>query len=166
MQTPPALPSLSGVLNFRDMGGLRAPTGVEVISLPVTDPAGTGAEIGEMLMSGDNDRIVARFGDGWAIEEARGNTVAQAVEPEKHEAYAAFIDHVLEADGPVLFHCSAGKERAGWAATVLGMALGVDDDLGPSRDGYLADALGVGPDARDQLCARYLVSSTALTDLG
>ena len=29
---------------------------------------------------------------------------------------------------PVLFHCTAGKDRTGWAATVLLLAAGVDED--------------------------------------
>ncbi len=42
--------------------------------------------------------------------------------------YATFLRHVLEADRPVLFHCSAGKDRAGWAATLIGIALGVPEE--------------------------------------
>ncbi|MGH1504624.1 MAG: tyrosine-protein phosphatase [Acidimicrobiales bacterium] len=185
MQPASNLPALSGVLNFRDMAGLRGrlegqpaviapgrllrsghlaaatdddvealaglglhsvvdfrqdvdkrgdggddrlPDGVRLIENPVPDPAGAGAEIRELLMSGDTDRINARYGNGQAAELAKGHAVAQATEPDKHAVYAAFLAHLLEADGPVLFHCSAGKDRAGWAATVAGMALGVDDD--------------------------------------
>ena len=29
---------------------------------------------------------------------------------------------------PALFHCSAGKDRAGWAGTVVLLTLGVDED--------------------------------------
>ncbi len=175
------LPTLSGVLNFRDMAGLRGdggviapgrllrsghlatatdddldalaalglrsvvdfrqdvdrrgdggadrlPDGVALVEIPVPDPAGAAAEIRELLMSGDADRINARYGGGRAARDAAAHAVAQATEPDKHEVYAAFLAHLLEADGPVLFHCSAGKDRAGWAATVAGMALGVDDD--------------------------------------
>lgn len=41
--------------------------------------------------------------------------------------YGRFIDLVLEAgDGAVLWHCSAGKDRAGMASALLLTALGVD----------------------------------------
>ena len=36
-----------------------------------------------------------------------------------------FFDHLLQADGPVLFHCTAGKDRTGWLAALLLLALGV-----------------------------------------
>lgn len=181
MDDTSTLPTLSGVLNFREMGGLRAadgtvrhgqllrsghlatatdddvaalgslglhsivdfrqdvdrrgdgghdrvPEGVELIELPVADPAGVGKEIREVLMSGDAERISARYGNGRAAQEALDNAVGLAVEPDAHATFGAFLAHVVASDGPVLWHCSAGKDRAGWAATVLGMALGVDDD--------------------------------------
>ena len=41
----------------------------------------------------------------------------------------SFLATVADAETrPVLWHCSAGKDRAGWAATLLGLALGVPDD--------------------------------------
>lgn len=176
------LPSLDGVLNFRDMGGLRAaegatvvarqllrsghlaeatdadlaalgplgidavvdfrqdadrdgdggadrlPNGARQVLLPVADPGGQGETFRRLLMSGDNEAINARYGGGAAHQQARDQTAAQATEPAKQEVYARFLRHVVDADGPTLFHCSAGKDRAGWAATLLGIALGVDDD--------------------------------------
>ncbi len=115
---------------------------------------------------------------------------------------------MVDAEQPLLFHCSAGKDRAGWAATLVGIALGIgDDDLmehyllsnvhrpveqrleyyrgrgidaevmlpflrvdesylqgaldavdasWPSREAYLADALGFGADDIERLRASYL----------
>jgi protein-tyrosine phosphatase len=39
--------------------------------------------------------------------------------------YAEFFDHLLHSEGPVVFHCTAGKDRTGWAAALLLLALGV-----------------------------------------
>lgn len=44
-------------------------------------------------------------------------------------AFAAFFRHLLQADGPVVFHCTAGKDRTGFAAALLLLALGVPRDL-------------------------------------
>jgi protein-tyrosine phosphatase len=39
--------------------------------------------------------------------------------------FAQMFDHLLQADGAVLFHCTAGKDRTGFAALLLLSALGV-----------------------------------------
>ncbi|THT95391.1 tyrosine-protein phosphatase [Lampropedia puyangensis] len=40
--------------------------------------------------------------------------------------YSAFFDTLLATDSPILFHCTAGKDRTGFAAALLLEALGVD----------------------------------------
>lgn len=35
---------------------------------------------------------------------------------------------ILEADGPVLFHCTAGKDRTGWISALLQLTAGVDSE--------------------------------------
>jgi protein-tyrosine phosphatase len=50
-----------------------------------------------------------------------------------------FSDLADGATMPALFHCSAGKDRTGWAAAALQLFLGVPDDL------VLADYLLSGP---------------------
>ncbi|WP_280347435.1 tyrosine-protein phosphatase [Nocardia neocaledoniensis] len=47
--------------------------------------------------------------------------------PGANEAFAAVLRDIIAADGAgVLFHCSAGKDRTGWASAVLLTLLGVD----------------------------------------
>jgi protein-tyrosine phosphatase len=46
--------------------------------------------------------------------------------PDARDQYNAFFRILLEAEGPVLFHCSAGKDRTGVAAALLLSALGVE----------------------------------------
>ena len=191
-----------------DGGDNRAAPGVEIIHMPMVDSSGHSGEIREVLMSGDRQRMIDNYGDGKAHQMAIDGAVAQAREPEKREVYARFIDHVATTDAPLLFHCSAGKDRAGWAATVIDMALGVNDDdlvehyllsnvhrspesrrayyesrgidvdvvmpfLGvhadyitgalaavdedfSSREAYLTEGLGFGPERVEQLRAKYL----------
>jgi protein-tyrosine phosphatase len=43
-------------------------------------------------------------------------------------AYSQLFALLVATDAPVLFHCTAGKDRTGWAAAVLLSLLGVDDD--------------------------------------
>ena len=40
--------------------------------------------------------------------------------------YARFFQHLIEQPTPVVFHCTAGKDRTGFAAALLLSALGVD----------------------------------------
>jgi protein-tyrosine phosphatase len=42
--------------------------------------------------------------------------------------FAALFGHVLESDGPLVFHCTAGKDRTGFAAALILLALGVPED--------------------------------------
>lgn len=50
------------------------------------------------------------------------------VEDNAHR-FAAFLRLVAEAEGPVVFHCTAGKDRTGFAAALLLAALGADMDV-------------------------------------
>lgn len=42
--------------------------------------------------------------------------------------YRKFFDILIETDGCVLWHCSAGKDRAGMAAALVELVLGVDEE--------------------------------------
>jgi protein-tyrosine phosphatase len=42
--------------------------------------------------------------------------------------FAEFFAHLLASDQPTVFHCTAGKDRTGFAAALLLKAVGVDDD--------------------------------------
>ncbi|PXX54107.1 protein-tyrosine phosphatase [Nocardia tenerifensis] len=48
--------------------------------------------------------------------------------PGANEGFAAVLHDIIDTDGAVLFHCTAGKDRTGWTAAVLLTLLGVDRD--------------------------------------
>lgn len=55
--------------------------------------------------------------------------------------YGEFLRGVLDAEGGVLWHCSQGKDRAGWGTAFLLAALGADrktivEDFGLSNESY------------------------------
>ncbi|WP_371777943.1 tyrosine-protein phosphatase [Streptomyces sp. NBC_01438] len=83
------------------------------------------------------------LGDGRA-EEIFAETYRQMVlSPRAAAAYRAFVDTVADsAAGPVLFHCTAGKDRTGWAAALLLLLLGA------SRDTVRVEYLAVNPVVR------------------
>ncbi len=43
--------------------------------------------------------------------------------------FAGLFAHLLENDAPLVFHCTAGKDRTGFAAALILMALGVSRDV-------------------------------------
>ncbi len=127
---------LTAIVDFRsdidrrgDGGPNRIPDGPDYLQLEMVDTGGNGALLRTTLMSGDQALIEERFGGGRAEELAGLFVTDMALDETKQRVFSRFLRVILEADGgPVLWHCSAGKDRAGWAATVLGMALGVPDD--------------------------------------
>ena len=43
--------------------------------------------------------------------------------------FATLFEHLLESDAPLVFHCTAGKDRTGFAAALILMALGVPREV-------------------------------------
>ncbi|MFF4342749.1 tyrosine-protein phosphatase [Kitasatospora sp. NPDC001540] len=93
-------------------------------------------ELRRALGSGDPTAVHAALGDG------RGAALMTAMyrwfvtDPVARSRFGAVLRLIAEADGaPVLFHCTAGKDRTGWTAALLLTALGVD------REGVRADYL-------------------------
>lgn len=82
--------------------------------------------------------------------------------------YGMFLRGVLNAKGGVLWHCSQGKDRAGWASGFLLAALGASRenfeatlDLIDQRYGslseYIENQLGFSKEEQQQLRTKYLV---------
>ena len=81
-------------------------------------------------------QLPALFAAGRVDEFARLDLMGEMLAVYRHlvldrsaqAAYAAFVRTVLDPERtPVLFHCTAGKDRTGWAATILLLAAGVDE---------------------------------------
>jgi protein-tyrosine phosphatase len=107
-------------------GADRLPPGVDSLRLPMPDPA-QGRSIREILEGAQPDELEARLGGGKAEALMRGS--AAGLVRERREPYAQFLRTLAKADAvPALFHCSAGKDRAGWAGSVVLLTLGVPED--------------------------------------
>jgi protein-tyrosine phosphatase len=53
----------------------------------------------------------------------------RALVNDQSHRFAEFFEHLLETDAPVVFHCTAGKDRTGFAAALILLALGVPREL-------------------------------------
>lgn len=98
--------------------------------------------------------------------------------PDCQESFAKFFREVLSADGPILWHCTQGKDRTGLSTAFLLHALGADKstimyDFNLTNDYYANDIdtldymvakLGGGPE--EFACIRTLVgvNSVLFTD--
>jgi len=212
---------LAAVIDFRadidregDGGPDRLPDGPDYLQMPMSDVDAVGEGLRETLMSGDQALIDERFGNGRADELASEFVTNLAMMEQHQETFGRFLRTVADVtarDRALMWHCSAGKDRAGWASTLVGMALGVEEDalvehyeasnihrpvedrlayyaergidaeiMRPflmvhgdylrnglqvvdatwgSREAYLDEALGFGPEAVAQLRERLIVTS-------
>jgi protein-tyrosine phosphatase len=62
------------------------------------------------------------------------------------DRFARLFQLLLHSDAPLVFHCTAGKDRTGWAAALILRALGVSRDE-VMEDYLLTNALYQGPAA-------------------
>lgn len=87
------------------------------VALPIIPSA--GARMREAIAGG---RMTPEVAHEMMVETYRGFV-------EEHtQVFGAFLGEVLRAgDRPVVFHCTAGKDRTGFAAALLLSALGADD---------------------------------------
>ena len=92
---------------------LPDPPGFTVIDIPVLDD-GNKALVGEIM-----DRIESGNFDGFDPNQAM-LTANRQFASEFTPQFREFVHTVLQADGaPIVWHCSAGKDRSGFAAAIL-----------------------------------------------
>ncbi|MET8374737.1 tyrosine-protein phosphatase [Streptomyces microflavus] len=91
----------------------------------------------------DPDEAEHMLGGGRAEELFAETYRKMVLSPGAAAAYRAFLETAADPGArPVLFHCTAGKDRTGWAAAVLLMILGA------SRETVRSDFLAVNPAVR------------------
>jgi protein-tyrosine phosphatase len=95
----------------------RLPDRVEAVWQPIAGEGLDPAELRDRLLSGE---VEARQAAAWLVE---GN---RAFVTEFREVYARFLRDLADpANLPTLFHCTAGKDRAGFAAALVLLSLDV-----------------------------------------
>jgi len=150
------------VLDFRSAhdidleGPDRLAPGVECIALPTGDPASAN-DVRTLIKEGNLETLHEHFGGDRAHAYMRQG--AAAMVKERNDSFAGFLQHLAKPDCPAaLFHCSAGKDRAGWAASCVLIALGVElddviDHYLVSNDTYDPFKQGVWSDKNAELAA-------------
>ncbi|MGK0169976.1 MAG: protein-tyrosine phosphatase [Gammaproteobacteria bacterium] len=112
-------------LNVRYVCDLRY--GPERAREPSRLPAGV-----DVLHVGLADRPDASFADSLELEQRNEDRALEYLTANYrqyphlyHQAYRTVLNRLLEGNGAVVFHCTAGKDRAGLTAVMVLMALGV-----------------------------------------
>ncbi len=70
--------------------------------------------------------------------------------------FAELFGHLLESDAPLVFHCTAGKDRTGFAAALILQALGVPRQV-VMQDYLLTNALFVMPHSPPALAPKEVL---------
>lgn len=119
-------------VDFRGPGDIEAdghnrmPPGSRLVSIPMFDPAGAN-DIRTMLSEGTAAEIEAAFGGGRAHDAMLRGAIALVTQPDRVAGYSLMMRALIDAETPSVIHCSAGKDRTGWGATLLLLLLGVNE---------------------------------------
>lgn len=102
---------------------------IEVADWPVTVPASdTARRLSLAVRTGASARLLMAEASAPVDHAAATAAMTEAYRDFVRlnaDTFAAFLRAVVSAPGPVLFHCTAGKDRTGFAAALLLAALGV-----------------------------------------
>jgi protein-tyrosine phosphatase len=119
------------VIDFRgpgdkeEEGHNRLPAGVRELCIPMYDPA-RGNDPRVVLYSAPPDEVARVYPPGRAFEQMLAASESFVTNADRTRQYGEMLRAIIDADGaPVLIHCSAGKDRTGWGAAVVHLALGV-----------------------------------------
>ena len=116
--------------DIKSEGADRVPNGVTHHHVPIFDDGGSGERLRDMIMRGDLNELREQFGDGKSHQLALDGAAGFAENPDRMASFATAMAIVTNPDNwPLLWHCSAGKDRAGWVGTSVLLAAGATPDV-------------------------------------
>ncbi|NUU23776.1 MAG: tyrosine-protein phosphatase [Streptomycetaceae bacterium] len=129
--------NLRTVVDFRGTqeiahdGADRVPAGVAVVNTPVLDASGDAftEAVTQAIATGDNAKLREVLGDGKATQMMiqGGHSIVSG--PAARAGFAEALRRVADTGQvPLLFHCTAGKDRTGWMSALLLTVAGVPQD--------------------------------------
>jgi protein-tyrosine phosphatase len=134
----------------------HVPAGVRYLHLDVLAEMTPQAAAGQAKLMSDPHAFAQAFGDFDAVEQMCSTYRDLVAGDSARAGYGTFLRALLAADGaPLLVHCTAGKDRTGWATTILLLVAGVEVQA------VRAEHLAVNPAVRDAFAPvleRYLAT--------
>ena len=110
------------------------PKGISYIEMPISVDGAMRSKI-EAVLKGETDKEVESF-----LIDANREFVTNYT-----DVYENFLRGLIDEDAPTLFHCTAGKDRAGFAAAISLIALGV------SREDVIEDYMKTNAFTEDRI---------------
>jgi protein-tyrosine phosphatase len=92
------------------------------------DPAAAN-DIRLILSSASPAEMEATFGGGRAHEAMVRGAIALVTQDDRRAGYGLMLRTIIDADTPSVIHCSAGKDRTGWGASLMLLLLGVPEPV-------------------------------------
>ncbi|WP_330254537.1 tyrosine-protein phosphatase [Nocardia sp. NBC_00565] len=141
----------------------KLPASIRRTEQPVYDPANDFYVMVSRLIQGGPAAQQAALGDGKAAQIMRDYYGWFVSNPSARAQFAQAFKDIASAQGAVLYHCTAGKDRTGWMTAILMSAL--DVPKGQIYHDFLDsnDNLAAGNKALlDGLVAQGLVTDRAL----
>lgn len=103
----------------------KAPASIPVQSLPVYDPANDFyVFFGKAVQSGPEYQQQV-LGDGKGAQYMADYYRWMVTDATSRAQFATALKEIANNSGPVLYHCTAGKDRTGWMTAILMSALNV-----------------------------------------
>ena len=93
------------------------PKGIDYVEMPIAVDGAMRPQI-EAILKGETNKDMKSF-----LIEANKEFITDYA-----DVYSKFLKDLIANKGPTLFHCTAGKDRAGFAAAITLIALGVSKD--------------------------------------
>ena len=93
------------------------PEGINYVEMPISVDGAMRSKI-EAVLKGETNKEVKSF-----LIDANKEFVSNY-----SGVYEEFLRNLIDDEGPALFHCTAGKDRAGFAAAITLIALGVSKE--------------------------------------
>jgi protein-tyrosine phosphatase len=119
-------------IDFRGPGDIdadghnRMPSGARLVPVPMFDPAAAN-DVRLILATASPEEMEQTFGGGRAHEAMVRGAIALVVQDDRRAGYARMLRSIIDADTPSVIHCSAGKDRTGWGASLMLLLLGVPE---------------------------------------
>tara|TARA_B100000287_G_C20663218_1_gene790856 strand:- start:1737 stop:2612 length:876 start_codon:yes stop_codon:yes gene_type:complete len=96
----------------------KIPTGIKYVEMPISVDGAMRSKI-EAVLKGETNKDVKSF-----LIDANKEFITSYT-----DVYEGFLRGLIDDGTPTLFHCTAGKDRAGFAAAITLIALGVSRDV-------------------------------------
>lgn len=117
----------------------QLPPGTAYVHADVLAGLPVHASSGQAQLMDNPAGFVDAFGGSDPVAQMHRTYQMLVSDPYAQAGYGDFVRMVGAGAGPLLVHCTAGKDRTGWAFAIVMSALGFDDDE------VMGEYLAVGP---------------------